>query len=281
MAKILVTGGAGFIGDHVVKELIKKSHEVFIFDLKEGDCKEAKYFITNLKNKELLKENLTKIKPDMIIHLAGLIKGKYKDLYEVNILGTKNILNLFSGRCIFLSTGMVYQGNNSPYEENMNTNPKDEYARTKLAAEELCLERKNNTVIRASIVYGPNQKGDMFLPSLKEAIRKKEVFKMTKGEQKRDFIHVKDLTNAICILMEKEESGIFNISSGENISLQEVIHQAKAIVGYFPIEQNIPYRENETWGYKLKNEKAKNILQWSPKISLKEGLKEMLENKVF
>lgn len=280
MAKrVIITGGAGFIGNYLAKELLKKEYEVYSFDIKEGNNPKVKYYTIDLRNKEQLKNLIKEVDPKAIIHLAGLVKGTYEELYSINVLGTKNLLDSYDGRFIFISTGMVYQGNKSPYHEEMLTNPIDNYPKTKKLAEEFCLQRKNTVIVRASVVYGPEQKGSMFIPDLKEKIDKQEVFRMTKGEQQRDFIHVQDLCNAFCILLENNATEIFNISSGEQRTMQEVIILAKEIVGEFPVEQSIPYRENELWEYCLSKEKAKKVLNWEPKISLEQGLKEVLKQK--
>ncbi len=276
--KIIITCGSGFIGTHLVEELYKKGYETFILDTKETKTKEANFLYGDIRDAQHMKECITKIQPSAIIHLAGMVNGKSKDLYEINVEGTKNILNAFSGKVIFMSTGMVYQGNEPPYHEEMPIHPIDEYPKTKRMAEELCMERENVSIIRASVVYGKGQKEEMFLPQLRDAVLvKKQPFRMTKGEQKRDFIHVKDLVKAIGILLKTNAPGVFNISSAKQIAIQEVIEKAKKILGEFPIEQSMSYRPNEMWGYTLSNEKAKKNLQWNPEISFEEGLKEILE----
>ena len=275
--KIIVTGGNGFIGSALVEELLKTNYEVSVLDYIPGNKKGVQYYPLDIRNKEEVQKCIDKIKPEVIIHLAGLINGDYENMYKTNVLGTKNILDAFQGRSIFLSTGMIYQGNPTPYKETMLLNPQDNYAKSKKLGEELFLQKRDAVVIRTSLVYGPNQNGIMFIPYLREFLRKKiGAFKMTKGEQKRDFIHIQDLINAITLLIEHPYTGILNISSGQNIELKEVIKIAKEIVGNFQIENSIPYREQELWDYCLDNSKAKKELNWEPKIRFKDGLKETL-----
>lgn len=274
--KVIVTGGTGFIGSALIKELLKKNYEIYVFDKNQGNIPNVRYYPLDIRNKEQVQNSIEEIQPDTIIHLAGILKGSYEDLYTTNVIGTKNILDSFNGRLIFMSTGMIYQGNPSPYKEGMPLNPHDDYPKTKKLAEEFCLQKKNTIIIRASVVYGPEQKGSMFIPDLKNKIEKRTTFHMTKGEQKRDFIHVRDLCTAIEILIEKQYTGIINISSGKSIQIKEVIELAKEIIGDFPVEQSLPYREQELWEYCLDNSKAKKELNWEPKINFKEGLKETL-----
>lgn len=276
---IIITGGAGFIGTYLGKELLKKGYRVYSFDKNRGKNTSIKYYTLDLTNKEQLENLIGEVNPSAIVHLAGLVRGSYEELYTANVLGTKNLLECYKGRIIFLSAGTTYQGNSSPYSEEMPINPLDNYPKTKRIAEEFCLQRKNTTIIRASVVYGPHQKGSMFLPELVEKIKNKETLHMTAGEQKRDFLHVQDLCDAIYIFLENEHPGIFNISSGKQYSMKEVITMAKAIIGEFSVEHSIPYREHELWDYCLSREKAKQIINWEPKIPFEQGLREILEEK--
>ena len=273
--KIIVTGGAGFIGNSLVKELVRRNYDVYSFDIKKGNVSEVKYYTVDLRDREQLENLIHEVNPETIVHLGGLIKGSYEELYSVNVLGTKNILDSYKGRVIFISTGMVYQGNKSPYNEEMLTNPIDDYPRTNKMAEDFCLQRNNTVIIRLSLVYGPEQNSPMFISDLGKKIENKEVFRMTKGEQKRDFVHIKDVCEAFCILLENNERGIFNISYGDNISMQDLVKLVKKIKGDFKVEQTIPYRDNELWNYLLSREKARVVLGWEPKISLEEGLRDV------
>lgn len=277
--KIIVTGGTGFIGSHLVNVLLERGYEVSVFDVKEEGRKNVDYTIGDIRNQEHFQKYVDVIKPYCIVHLAGEIRGGYETLYTANVLGTENVLKSFEGRCIFMSTGMVYQGNEVPYTEEQPTNPQDHYPKTKKLAEDLCIRRKNTAIIRASVVYGPRQKSPMFISVLKQALKaKKGAFQMTKGEQKRDFLHVKDLIHAICLLIEHPYSGIINIGSGRNISLKETIEIARNLVGDFPVEYTVPYREHEMMDYLLDISKAKTLLNWEPRITLEEGLKDLLMN---
>jgi len=277
MAKIVLTGGAGFIGTELVKELIKQNYDVYVFDKVRGTLPYVKYYPVDITNNEQLENILKEINPDCIIHLAAALKGTYEELYTVNVLGTKNIVNAFKGRIIFLSSGMVYQGCKAPFSEEMDVNPKDDYPKTKRIAEELCLQNNNSAVMRASVVYGPEQRGSMFIPDLKEHIRTKNFpFKMTKGEQTRDFIHVTDLVHAVMRLLEGNQIGIFNIAFGESKSLINVVNLAKEIVGDFAVEHSVPYRNNEMMEYSFDTTRARTVLNWQPKTDVRTGLAETL-----
>ncbi|MSR86229.1 NAD(P)-dependent oxidoreductase [Candidatus Woesearchaeota archaeon] len=276
MANILVTGGAGFIGTELVKQLVKE-HTVSAFDLTPGKVSGVDYYQVNLTDKDQVDNIVKRIQPDLIYHLGGRIRGTEEELYQNNVLGTRNLLEAYSGRVIFMSSGLVYQGQKAPYREDMALDTQDPMGRTKILCEELLLERKNVAVVRASVVYGSGQKGPMFISSLKEFLVQREgAFPMTLGEQKRDFLHVDDLTRALLILQREEFTGVYNIAFGESFPMRDVINIAQEITGNFPVDTSLPYRENELWDYAFDITKAKKELNWEPKIRLEEGLKETL-----
>ncbi|MBI5797810.1 NAD(P)-dependent oxidoreductase [Candidatus Woesearchaeota archaeon] len=276
MHKILVTGGNGFIGKSLVRALREREYNTTVLSRQKGNEEGVQYLIGDITNREQINNIFQQTKPNTVIHLASLTRGSYEELHKTNVIGTRNILEQHKGRVIFLSSGMVYQGNATPYTEDMLINPKEDYPKTKAEAEKLCLERTNTCILRASMIYGPEQTGTMFIPALKEYLKTKEAaFRMTKGKQKRDFLYIDDLVNLIIHVLEENVNGIFNASSGTNISMKEVIEKARKIVGDFQIENSIPYRENEMWGYILDNTKAR-VWGWNPKINLEEGLKRTL-----
>ena len=276
MSKILITGGSGFIGSYLTQVLLQREYEVMVFDTKEGKHKKAQYCTGDISRKNDLKQCFQEKDIEKIIHLAALMNGTAERVQEVNIEGTQNLLDLFNGEIISLNTGFIYQGQTGPYREDMGPlTPINDYGKTKLKAEELILKR-NGKSVRTSIAYGPGQEGSMFIPSLKQAITRKETVKMTKGEQKRDFIHVQDLVRGIIAVMENKETGIFNIAYGESTELREVVTIAREIMGNFSIDTSVPYRENEMWDYSFDISKAKRVLDWQPQINLKQGLEQVL-----
>ena len=99
---------------------------------------------------------------------------------------------------------------------------------------------------------------------------------MTKGDQKKDFLHVSDLIDGIMQIIEKNVEGEINLAHGTTISLMDLITIIKEITGDFPIEHSLPYRPNEIMDYAFDIKKAKTILHWEPKIDLKTGLRELL-----
>jgi UDP-glucose 4-epimerase len=275
MAKhILVTGGSGFIGNYLVKELLKKNYKVSIIDTVKGVLN-ADYYLTDISDKQI-STLIKQLSPDIIIHMAALINGSFDSMYRINVTGTKNIQDSFKGKIIFLSSAMVYQGSQSPFKEHFEINPKDNYALTKKLGEEIIKQNKEHIILRPSIVYGKGQQNQMFLSQLKQHIKNQTKFCMTNGEQLRDFIHVDDLTKAIIKSITTPFTGILNIGYGKSISLKEIINIAKGFHPSLEVEYSLPYRPNEPMNYSMDISKAKNTLDWQPLISIEQNLKEIL-----
>ena len=281
MGKILVTGGAGFIGSVLVEALVDQGEQVFVFDLSCGNVASVEYLLIDLTDKERVANAIQKIQPEMIYHLAAKVRGSAEELYLANVMATKNILDTFSGRVVFMTTGMVYQGQAVPYKEDMVLHPLDEYGKTKKLCEDFFLQRKKFAIVRASVVYGSGQKSPMFMSSLKEFLEHRDgAFHMTRGEQKRDFIHVADLVRALLLFRVEEFNGIFNIAYGESFMMRDVVTLAKELVGDFPVDMSLAYREKEMWDYAFDISKAREVLHWIPRIGLKDGLRETLSGSL-
>jgi len=290
--RILVTGGTGFIGKQVVSHLIKQNPVLCIIDknIKEKfEYQNAEHHEADIYDKNILKKIVNDFCPDYIIHLAANNSHEdnpevAKDIERTNIHGTRNLLEATKEipykRFIFLSSGEAYFGNKVPFREGMEVKGPTAYSRSKIESEKDCREfiekyKKPIVILRASIVYGPGQKAQMFIPSIIESAMKKIEFSMTPGEQTRDFIFVYDLVDAIIkACMEERAIGeTINIGSGIPVKLLDVTKVAESLIP--DLNKKIgakKYRENELFEYYFDISKAKTILNWSPKHELKDGL---------
>jgi len=291
--KILVTGASGFIGSHLIRRLIKENAEVYCIDrnrikLEEPDIKS---YQIDLRNYDELKKIISDINPDIIFHLAALTNPSrdinlVKDMFEVNLQGTINLLlatkDINYDLFIYTNTSELYGDENKPpFKEDMKPKTMSPYSASKISAEVYCdlfleLFNKPITIFRLPIVYGPSQKGNMFIPDLMNSIKENKEFVMTKGEQARDFIYIDDIIEAFILSCKKENiKGIYNLGSGKEIKLKEIINILKEYIN-LKVKFDKPYRENEIWHYYLDISKTKKELNWKPKIELKEGLKRTL-----
>lgn len=292
MSTCLVTGGAGFIGSHLVNRLINDGHRVIVIDnLSEGKKEnlnhKAKFYKLDICN-------LKKIMPlfkgiDYVFHLAAIPRvplsvEKPIETHKVNVDGTLNVLYASYKnnvkRFIFASSSSVYGNQKTlPLKETMIPNPLSPYGLQKLIGEMYCRLFSNlyglQTVsLRFFNVYGPrmNPEGAYALAIGKFLKLKKEGKPLTiygDGKQTRDFIFIDDVIEALVLSMKSKKIGngeVINISYGKNCSINYV---AKLIGGkkiYLPPRKGDP---KHTLG---DNSLAKKLLNWQPKTSLEEGI---------
>jgi len=294
--KILVTGGAGFIGSHIVELLAGKEHEVFIIDNLSSGKKEnlnprAKFYQEDLSNHEKIKEILEKEKPEIIYHLAAQINVRKSvdapiEDAKINILNTINILELALKynvkHFIFSSTGGAIYGDADeiPTTEDYKEMPLSPYGCAKLAIEKY-LNFYNKvyglkfTSLRYSNVYGPRQNPEGEAGVIAVFFNKMFVGKNPQifgGIQKRDFIFIEDVAKANLLALKDKKSEVYNIGTGIETDIIEIFSK---INKYFKNKFSAEYLEmkkGEQLTSCLSHEKIKNSLNWRPIINLNEGL---------
>ncbi|MEI6731059.1 MAG: NAD-dependent epimerase/dehydratase family protein [archaeon] len=296
MSKILVTGGAGFIGSHVVDMLLANGHRVFVVDnlstgVKENVNPRANFYNLDLGDENSVKEIFEKEKPEIVYHLAAQIdvrKSLEKPVEDarINILHTLHLLELSREHgvkhFIFSSTGGAIYGDtrNLPTPEEENEEPVSPYGCAKLAVEKYLnyytkVHGMKVTVLRYSNVYGPRQnpKGEagvisIFLESL--LARKKPI--IFGGIQTRDFVFVKDVAKANLLALNSELSEVYNVGTGKETDIIEVYSKLNK---FFKKKIEPEYRERRA-GEQMKSSlhcgKIRAHLGWQAETSLDEGL---------
>jgi len=291
--KILVTGGAGFIGSNLVDKLIDEGCKVFVIDKLSTGKKE------NLNKKAIFYKadicHLDKILPlfkgiDYVFHLAANPRVIFSvenpiESHKVNVDGTLNVLYASYKnrvkRLIFASSAAVYGDiKELPLKENMTPKPISPYGLHKLIGENYCklfsnLYNLETVCLRYFNVYGPRMdpNGPYALVISKFLKLKKENKPLTiygDGKQTRDFIYVDDVVKANILAMKSKKVGrgeVINISSGKNYSINYI---AKLIGGK---KIYLPARKGEMKHTLGDNSLAKKLLGWEPEISLEEGIK--------
>jgi UDP-glucose 4-epimerase len=301
-SKILITGGAGYIGSHTVKLLGEKGYDPLIYDnLIKGHSKAVLYgylFLGDLLDKETLNNVISSFKPDVVIHFAGLIEVaesvkepvKY---YENNVSGTINLLDAMQknniDKIIFSSSAAVYgMPDTFPITEEAPLNPINPYGRSKLIVEEILNEISSIKYI--SLRYfnaagadplgriGENHNPETHLIPLilKTAKGKREYVRIfgtnyptSDGTCIRDYIHVEDLAEAHFLSMNHLVSGgkseIFNCGYGHGYSVREIVDVSKKITGIdFKVEET-ERRAGDPPLLVAGNNKIKKTFSWQPK----------------
>lgn len=308
--RVLVTGGAGYIGCLVVEELLVKGHEPVVFDtyywgrealdpfldrieLIEGDCRNSKDIIYALEG------------VDAVIHLAGIVgefacKNYHKAHFSINVESTRTLINCCTDPeldlvrdFLFASSCSVYgnvQGLFDEVVEETPTAPMSEYAHAKLRSEDIILEKAREiphfhpTILRLTTVFGWSGRPRLDLVTnlfTYNAWKKGKISIFSEGHQYRSLIHVRDVAGAFVKALETPRfirSGkIYNVGEeSNNLSVREI---AEKIKNYLP-DTDIEYIKEKTTDrrdYRINCHKIKNILGWKAEYSVDDGIKELID----
>ena len=293
MQKVLVTGGAGFIGSHVVDLLIDKGYRVIIIDnLSNGKTinlnPKAKFYKADI-TKDISKI-IAKEKPKICIHLAAQISviNSMKDPVfdaKTNILGSINLLKSCAKagvkKFVYISSAAKFgEPKKIKVKEEYPCNPTSPYGISKHAVEHyLPVFHMDYTIITPANVYGPRQdpKGEAGVISIFiDTLTKGKSCKIFgNGKQTRDFVYVKDLAKAVITSLRKTTSKTYNIGSGKATSVNSLYNQLQSLIGKGSKKYEPP-RKGEVKHFVFDISKARKELKWKPETSLKKGLRETI-----
>ncbi|MDP2641146.1 MAG: NAD-dependent epimerase/dehydratase family protein [Candidatus Yanofskybacteria bacterium] len=299
--RILITGGAGFIGSHVVDLLIQKGYSVAIVDnLSTGKKRNinprARFYKLDIKSPKL-KEVFKKEKPKAVFHFAAQIsvrKSTHDPIADAkeNILGSLNVLeNCVKHKVkkiIFTSTGGAMYGDAKviPTPETYPTRPVSPYGVAKLTVEHYLhyyhkIYGLSYVALRLANVYGPRQDpfgeaGVVAIFTNALLIGKRPIIYGT-GKQTRDFVFVGDVAEAVSKALHRKTDGIFNIGTGRETSVQELFSALKKITASKQEVRRGPDRLGEQERSCLECGEAENVLGWNPQNPLEQGLRETVD----
>jgi UDP-glucose 4-epimerase len=308
MRKVIITGGAGFIGSHLAEELARRGYQTIILDnLSTGKIENIKALLKN-NNVEFIRGSVTDL---------SLLKGLFKDAYnifhlaaitsvprsienprachDVNASGTLNVLLAAREnsvkKVIYASSSSVYGDTPTlPKKENMIPHPLSPYATAKLCGEHYCqvfhkIYGLPTVCLRYFNVYGPRQD-----PNSQYAAAIPRFIKMVSvgnppvifgdGEQTRDFTFVKDVIEANILAAESDAYGLFNISRGKGITINELANLVTSIIG----ENMEPIHQEPRPGdirHSLADISKAKTFCYNPKYNLEEGLKETIRHLIL
>lgn len=271
--RILVTGSSGFLGSALIKKL---NGEVILYDRNNNSSE-------TLDNKELLKLKLKGV--GVVYHLAGISNPKSTDLYKINVDGTKNLLDAVkelkqNTKIIFSSTFGVYRipSEGDIVDESYAVEPRNDYGKSKLEAEKLLLENSQNVIFRLSNIYGQGMlpSKHSVVANFIDSIIKDVDLKVFEKDSTRDFLHVDDATDAFIKASTYNGGGIFNICSGVETSIIELI---KVIENKLDKKAKLDFSTQVSGsGYwRGKYNKALSILKWKPNIDIKKGISDIID----
>jgi len=301
MSKILVTGGAGFIGSHLVDKLIEKGHNLLVIDnlstgFKEHINKKAKFQQMDIRSVAIDKI-IEKEQPTAVYHLAAQVDVR-KSLedpnldVEINISGSINLLKSCIkhkvDKVIFASTGGAIYGEQEyfPADENHPAFPISPYGVAKLTVEKYlhCFYENfgiNYVSLRLANVYGPRQnpKGDQGVVAIfcGRLVNGEKVTIYGDGTQTRDYVYVDDVVRAFVSALDYGTSEIFNIGTGIETDVNRLYETLSEKVGSNSNKSYGPARLGEQRRSVIDFAKAKKELDWEPITNLKEGLEKTLE----
>lgn len=290
--RVVVTGGAGFIGSHVVDALLARGDEVHVVDNFATGRRENLSSAAMLHEHDI-RESLTaifdEIEPDAVVHLAaqadvGTSVAQPLLDAKVNVLGTLNVLEAarpHGARVVFSSTGgAIYGECDGPAPEDSPRRPLSPYGTAKLAAEEYLatwnrLHGTSHVALRFANVYGPRQLAKLeggVVAIFTDRLRAGEgVTIFGDGEQTRDFVFVGDVVGAVIAAID-HDGGTFNVGTGTEVSVNELFEACRRVAGIDVEPAYAPARAGEILRSVLDASLAERELGWRPQASLEQGL---------
>ncbi|MBW4679511.1 MAG: GDP-mannose 4,6-dehydratase [Microcoleus vaginatus WJT46-NPBG5] len=302
MKKVLVTGGAGFIGSALISELQKLSYEISVIDnLSFGNrdfikVPDTNFYNLDILNAEEVRKTILEIEPAWIIHLAAIHFIPYcnQNPFESSNVNTKGTINILKAakelknleKIFFASTAAVYPICDHAIPETQPLQPMDIYGLSKLVGEHLMNEFYLQTSVPTIIcrffnAFGPNETNPHLIPEIQQQINSGlRKIKLGNLEPKRDFIHTYDMAKAVILLLENfaKEIDIFNLGRGIEYSVVDVVKAFERQIGEEILIEVEPARVRKVERMHLLADisKLKSLTGWEPTISLDEGIKTLV-----
>ena len=296
--RILVTGGAGFIGSHVVDAYVAAGHEVAVLDNfstgNEANLNPAaEVHRADLRDQAAVEKAVASFRPEIVNHHAAQseVPKSVADPgfdAQVNIVGGLNLLKASLDhdvrKVIFISTGGALYGEPDvvPADEDHPVRPLSPYGTSKFSFEQYLGTFKRTfglefTVLRYANIYGPRQdfyaeEGRVVAIFASRMLTGKSVTIDGDGEQSRDMLHVGDAATANLAALERGDGEIFHISTGVPVSVNDLFRKLALLTDYKLTPNTGPKRKGDVYRIALDNSRARRGLGWEPRVSLEEGL---------
>jgi nucleoside-diphosphate-sugar epimerase len=301
---VLVTGGAGFIGAHLVQRLVDDGADVHVLtsevsSLFPGRLLEIKSDITvhegNVVDRSAMDSIARKVRPQVIFHMAafthvGKSWTRVDECVQTNVQGTVSLLQALHDvgyeRFLNFGTSEIYGDIAAPFQEDAIVNPISPYAVSKYSAERFCRMFHRSygwplVMLRPFNAYGPGQTPDRVIPEIIARAFRGQELAMTQGRQTREFNYVTDLVDGFvrAAVTPGIDGEVINIGCGEDVSMRDLATTILDLMGN-PITPKfgaLPERPAEIMEMRCDNTKARTLLGWEPKQSLADGLAKTIE----
>jgi UDP-glucose 4-epimerase len=297
--KILVTGGAGFIGSHVVDAYVTAAHEVAVLDnmatgREENVNPAARLYRADVRDLTQVQQAIGDFKPDIVNHHAAQsevpksVADPGNDA-QVNVVGGLNVLRASVDnsvqKIIFSSTGGALYGEPDivPNDEDHPIRPLSPYGTSKYAFEQYLATFQrtfglNYTTLRYANIYGARQdffaeEGRVVAIFASRMIEGKPLTIDWDGNQSRDMLHVGDVAMANIAALERGDGGTYHISTGVPVTVNDLFRKLALVTEYKMEPRRGPQRKGDVYRIALDNTRAKEQLGWEPRILLEEGLR--------
>jgi len=304
---VLVTGGAGFIGSHLTERLVRDGHEVVVIDnMSTGrrqnlqgvlHSRAVRLINGDIRHRPTVSSAMRKV--DAVTHLAAVISVPYSVSHpditnQVNVAGTLNLLDIACRRGVSgfvnISSCAIYgEAKYLPIDEDHPKSPLSPYAASKLCAETYCEEFNRTqglptTTLRLFNVYGPRQERNPYagvMVQFRERLKSgKPLMIYGDGKQTRDFVHVRDVVDAICASLESKRARgkAYNIGSGQATSVEALAGLMLKVSRMEAQPVHSASRSGDILHSQADIRRAREELGYEPKVSLEEGLRDLLED---
>jgi UDP-glucose 4-epimerase len=300
--RILVTGGAGFIGSHVADRFVDEGHEVAVLDdlstgFREFVNPRARFFEADLVDAAAVDRCVAEFRPEVVAHHAAQMdvrKSVTDPVFDarVNVLGSIGLLQACTRhgvrKVLYASTGgaLYGEGRTLPATEEHPVNPESPYGASKHTVEHYLyiwklLHGLDYTVLRYPNVYGPRQNphgeagvNAIFIGLMLEGKRPR-IF--GDGNAVRDYLYVTDVVDANVLALDRAGGGILNLGTGVGTSVNDIVRELKVILGFPEDAIHEPARPGEIQRIYLDASRARRVLGWEPSVTFREGLRRTVE----
>lgn len=291
---VLVTGGAGFIGSHIVDTLIARGEQVVVLDDLSGGSRDnlppgvpiVEIDVAGPESARMIAD----LHPRAVIHAAAQVSVAHsmsdpaRDR-DVNVVGTANVLEGAKGagcqRVIFISTGGAIYGETSGASETAMPHPQSYYSAHKYLAERYFeLSGLSYGIARLANVYGPRQRSDLeggVVSIFSERLRAGEpIVIQGSGEQYRDFVYVADVVSAVLAMLDSQLDGTWNVATGSRTTILELLAALEARITPATAIRHEASRPGDLFASRLINDQIRQDLGWQPCFDLAAGLDDLL-----